>query len=94
MRLWIVLWLCSFSLSAWGWEYQVVVEGAIVYQESQTPGNIAYPPPGERAAVRTEGSGLQGRVISEAELQRNLAKPHVVIIPDQSIEPRQSVRID
>lgn len=72
--------------TASAWEYQVVVEGSVVYQDPLPPANIAYPPPGERAG--NEGASNQGRQISAAELRRNLSRPHLVIIPDQQTAPR------
>ena len=85
--------LADIASSAGAWEYQIVVKGAIIYQESNPPANISYPSPGhDRAAEVPTDQALGGRVISEAELRQNLNRPHLVIIPDQTTEPRQAPR--
>jgi len=84
--------LVGIATSAGAWEYQIVVEGAIIYQESEPPSNISYPPPGREADAMLAGTEPEARVISEQELRENLSRPHLVIIPDQTMEPRQAPR--
>lgn len=94
MRYWpSALLLAGIAGSAGAWEYQIVVEGAVIYQDPNPPANISYPPPEQDGATEVLAEqAREGRVISEAELRRNLSRPHLVIIPDQVTEPRQAPR--
>lgn len=69
--------------SVYAWEYRVIENGLTVYANGTPPVDMSYPAPGQPTPITTAGDSIQGRVISSQELNDNLAKQHVIIIPNE-----------
>ena len=81
--------------SACAWEYRVIDNGQTVYAEGITPVDLSYPAAGQPTPVMTAGEPIQGQPISAQELEANLAKQHVIIIPEEKKlnRPRPTYRV-
>ena len=69
--------------SVYAWEYRVIENGQTVYADGNPPVDLSYPAPGQPTPIITAGDVIQGRPISSEELSANLAKQHVIIIPEE-----------
>ena len=68
---------------ATAWEYRLVEDGITIYAEQDPPFDLTYPPPNQPTSFTDANDALQGAIISQQDLDRNLAKPQLIIIPEQ-----------
>ena len=95
MKKLVFLSLILGASSVYAWEYRIIENGQTVYAEGIPPADLSYPAPGEPTPMVTADDPMQGRPISEQELEANLAGQHVIIIPDEKKlnSPRPTYRV-
>ena len=83
MKIGFIVCLLLTSTLAAAWEYRLVKDGVTTYAENEPPFDLTYPPANQPASFINANETPQGVIISQQELDQNLAEPQLLIIPEE-----------